>query len=126
MPDMGFAVAILVCLATTCLMGEAHAYSCSTKSDCAYQGCGDVPCTDSPTCKAPRGAAAGTIMRPDDRNVSETLARIVEEQVVAATWRLQLRVYLFLAAALMASLAAPWRNTRSTLPKTRALPAHYN
>ena len=107
MPDMGFAVAILVCLATTCLMGEAPAYSCSTKSDCAYQGCGDVPCTDSPTCKAPRGAAAGTIMRPDDRNVSETLARIVEEQVVAATWRLELRVYLFLAAALMASLAAP-------------------
>ena len=46
-------------------------------------------------------------MRPDDRNVSETLARIVEEQVVAATWRLQLRLYLFLAAALMASLAAP-------------------
>ena len=46
-------------------------------------------------------------MRPDDRNVSETLARIVEEQVVAATWRLELRVYLFLAAALMASLAAP-------------------
>ena len=46
-------------------------------------------------------------MRPNDRNVSETLARIVEEQVVAATWRLELRVYLFLAAALMTSLAAP-------------------
>ena len=54
------AAAILVCLATTCLMGEAHAageqylnnfyYSgwmraCSTKNDCAYKGCADRLCT---------------------------------------------------------------------------------
>ena len=47
-------------------------------------------------------------MRPDDGNwhVSETLARIVEEQLVAATWRLELRLYLLLAAAICASLAA--------------------
>ena len=52
MPNMGFAAAILACLVTTCLMGEAHAYSCSSKSDCAYKGCADVPCTSSSTyCK---------------------------------------------------------------------------
>mgnify|MGYP001161024772 CR=1 FL=1 len=39
-------------------------------------------------------------MRPDDRNVSETLARIVEEQLVAATRRLELRLHLFMAAVL--------------------------
>ena len=38
--------------------------------------------------------------------VSETLARLVEEQLVAATWRLELRLYALLAAALCASLAA--------------------
>ena len=48
MPNMGFAAAILACLVTTCLMGEAHAehdsfwYSCSSKSDCDYKGCADV------------------------------------------------------------------------------------
>ena len=47
MPNMGVAAAILACLVTTCLMGEAHAYSCSSKSDCAYKGCADVPCTSS-------------------------------------------------------------------------------
>ena len=48
MPNMGVAAAILACLVTTCLMGGAHAaYSCSTKSDCAYKGCADVPCTSS-------------------------------------------------------------------------------
>ena len=46
MPNMGFAAAILACLVTTCLM-EAHAYLCSSKSDCAYKGCADVPCTIS-------------------------------------------------------------------------------
>ena len=47
-------------------------------------------------------------MRPGDgnRHVSETLARLVEEQLVAATWRLELRLYALLAAALCASLAA--------------------
>ena len=45
-------------------------------------------------------------MRPNDRNVSETLARLVEEQLVAATWRLELRLYMLLAAAFCASLAA--------------------
>ena len=45
--NMGSAAALLACLVTTCLMGEAHAaYSCSTKSDCAYKGCADVPCFD--------------------------------------------------------------------------------
>ena len=34
------------CLVTTCLM-EAHAYPCSSKSDCAYKGCADRPCTSS-------------------------------------------------------------------------------
>ena len=48
MPNMGVAAAILACLVTTtCLMGEAHAYRCSTKSDCEYKGCADVPCTSS-------------------------------------------------------------------------------
>ena len=48
MPNMGFAAALLACLVTTCLMGGAHAaYSCSTKSDCAYKGCADRPCTSS-------------------------------------------------------------------------------
>ena len=46
MPNMGFAAAILACLVTTCLM-EAHAYPCSSKSDCAYKGCADRPCTSS-------------------------------------------------------------------------------
>ena len=47
-------------------------------------------------------------MRPGDvnRHVSETLARLVEEQLVAATWRLELRLYMLLAAAFCASLAA--------------------
>ena len=47
-------------------------------------------------------------MRPGDGNwqVSETLARLVEEQLVAAMWRLELRLYMLLAAALCASLAA--------------------
>ena len=47
-------------------------------------------------------------MRPGDgnRHVSETLARLVEEQLVAAMWRLELRLYMLLAAALCASLAA--------------------
>ena len=47
-------------------------------------------------------------MRPGDGNwqVSETLARLVEEQLVAATWRLELRLYMLLAAAFCASLAA--------------------
>ena len=46
--NMGFAAALLACLVTTCLMGGAHAYySCSTKSDCAYKGCADTPCTSS-------------------------------------------------------------------------------
>ena len=55
MPNMGVAAAILACLVTTCLMGGAHAaYSCSTKSDCAYKGCADVPCTSSSSyCKPP-------------------------------------------------------------------------
>ena len=48
MPNMGVAVAILACLVTACLMGEAHAYyRCSSKSDCAYKGCADRPCTSS-------------------------------------------------------------------------------
>ena len=53
LPNMGVAAAILACLVTTCLMGGAHAaYSCSTKSDCAYKGCADFPCTSSsPYCK---------------------------------------------------------------------------
>ena len=52
MPNMGFGTAILACLVTTCLMGEAHAqYSCSTDSDCAYKGCADIPCvSSSPYC----------------------------------------------------------------------------
>ena len=47
-------------------------------------------------------------MRPGDGNwhVSETLARLVEEQLVAAMWRLELRLYMLLAAAICASLAA--------------------
>ena len=46
-------------------------------------------------------------MQPEDGNVSEMLARLVEEQLVAATWRLELRLYMLLAAAIFASLAAP-------------------
>ena len=48
-------------------------------------------------------------MRPGDGNwqVSETLARLVEEQLVAAMWRLELRLYMLLAAALCASLVPP-------------------
>ena len=47
-------------------------------------------------------------MRPGDGNwqASETLARLVEEQLVAATWRLELRLYMLFAAAICASLAA--------------------
>ena len=45
--NMGFAAALLACLVSTCLMGEAHAYSCSTKSDCAYKGCADRPCSST-------------------------------------------------------------------------------
>ena len=47
-------------------------------------------------------------MRPGDgnRHVSETLARLVEEQLVAAMWRLELRLYMLFAAAICASLAA--------------------
>ena len=47
MPNMGVAVAILACLVTACLMGEAYAYSCSRDSDCEYKGCADQPCTSS-------------------------------------------------------------------------------
>ena len=47
MPNMGVAAALLACLVTTCLMGEAHAFGCSAKSDCAYKGCADKPCFDS-------------------------------------------------------------------------------
>ena len=45
-------------------------------------------------------------MQPDDgqMNVSDTLARILEEQLVAATRRLELRLHLFMAAAFLASL----------------------
>ena len=48
-------------------------------------------------------------MRPGDgnRHVSETLARLVEEQLVAAMWRLELRLYMLFAAALCASLVPP-------------------
>ena len=47
-------------------------------------------------------------MRPGDGSwqVSETLARLVEEQLVAALRRLELRLYMLLAAAICASLAA--------------------
>ena len=50
--------------------------------------------------------AAGTAMQPDDgqMNVSDTLARILEEQLVAATRRLELRLHLFMAAVFLASL----------------------
>ena len=51
MPNMGVAAALLACLVTTCLMGGAHAYPCPTKSDCAYKGCADVPCTSSRTAR---------------------------------------------------------------------------
>ena len=46
-------------------------------------------------------------MRPDEGNwhLSKTIARIVEEQLLVATWQLELRVCMFLAAAFFASLA---------------------
>ena len=43
-------------------------------------------------------------MHPDDGNVSETLARIVDELVVAKIWQLELRLYLLLAATFFVSL----------------------
>ena len=43
-------------------------------------------------------------MHPDDGNVSETLARIVDEVVVAKIWQLELRLYLLLAATFFVSL----------------------
>ena len=52
---------------------------------------------------------AGTAMQPDDgqMNVSDTLARIVEKQLVAAMQRLELRLHLFMAAVFLASLVPP-------------------
>ena len=53
---MGFAAALLACLVTTCLMGGAHAFHpCSTKSDCAYKGCADLPCTGSSSSNCKNG-----------------------------------------------------------------------
>ena len=51
--NTGFAAALLACLVTTCLMGEAHAYSCSKTSDCAYKGCADVPGVSDYKCAEP-------------------------------------------------------------------------
>ena len=55
-----------------------------------------------------RSSDAGPLMPSGDGNwhVSETLARLVDEQLVAAMWRLELRLYMLLAVAFCASLAA--------------------
>ena len=42
------AAAALACLVAFSLMGQAHAgYRCSTKADCNYDGCANVPCSSS-------------------------------------------------------------------------------
>ena len=45
-------------------------------------------------------------MQPEG-NVSETIARIVEEQLVAKIWQFELRLYMLLAVAFCASLVPP-------------------
>ena len=41
------AAAALACLVAFSLMDLAHAYSCSSKADCNYDGCANVACSSS-------------------------------------------------------------------------------
>ena len=76
-------------------------------------------------------------MRPDEGNwhLSKTIARIVEEQLLVATWQLELRVCMFLAAAFFASLAPAFfmlyqtrlkldREQRELIEGSSSLPEH--
>ena len=64
MPNMGVAAAILACLVTTCLMGEAHAYPCSAPRTTTATT-RDAPTSVRTTDATPRTTATTLAGAPD-------------------------------------------------------------